>query len=130
MWRAIKGSSFSCEEPKNVLHPFTREEPLKVLHLFTREEPLEALHGWRDKKITWWRTIKGSLRVKRWRTLDGSSRSYQEPIIVLHNKRPNTIHIRLLNFSCKHPHSLAVRMTDCEPEGAGWIPDALGNALL
>ena len=48
LWRTIKGSSFSCEEPLKVLHLFTCKEPLKVLHLFTREEPLKVLHRWRD----------------------------------------------------------------------------------
>ena len=50
-----------------------------------------------------WRTIQGSSRVTRWRTLSGSSLFYQESIMVLHNKRFNTINNRLLNFSSKHP---------------------------
>ena len=45
-----------------------------------------SLHLWR---MPWWLTIKSSSRVKRWRTLNSSSRSYQEPIMVLHNKRLN-----------------------------------------
>ena len=90
LWRTIKGSSFSCEEPLKVLHLFTPKEPLKVLHLFTGEE-------------TCWRTIKGSSRVKSRRTLNGSSLSCQGSIMVLQNKRTNTHKIRLLNFSCKLP---------------------------
>ena len=73
LWRIIKGASFFYEEPLKVLHLFTPKEHLKVLHLFTREEPLKGLHRGRGKKMTCWRTIKGSSRVKRWRTLNGSS---------------------------------------------------------
>ena len=51
--------------------------------------------------------------------------------MVLQKKRPNTINIRLLNFSCKHPIIvyIVVRVTDCKSEGAGSIPDGIANVI-
>ena len=81
--------------------------------------------------MTRWRTNRGSSRVKRWSTLNSSSLSSQEPKMIFHNKKSNTINIRLLNFSCKHPniYSLVVRTKNYKIEGAGLIPDGLANVF-
>ena len=85
LWRIWKSSSS--------LHLQRTLKGSSHLHLW---RPLRVLHRWRNKKMTWWRTSKGSSWVKNGRTLNGSSPSCQESKMVLHNKRPNTINIRLL----------------------------------
>ena len=47
--------------------------------------------------------------------------------IILHNKKPNTINIRLLLQASRH--SLLVRMTNCKTEGAGIIPYAFAKVF-